>query len=54
MRQPMILRVHIGRLAVDAAALGTLPREQLAAQVEAALARNLSSSDAPATHGAGL
>jgi hypothetical protein len=40
-----IFHIRIGRLVVDAAALGDLPREQLAAQLQSALAHRL--SDAP-------
>jgi hypothetical protein len=40
-----IFHIRIGRLVVDAAALGDLPREQLAAQLQLALTLRL--SDAP-------
>jgi hypothetical protein len=40
------LRVHIGRLVVDAAALGELPSDQLASQLQSALAERLSGNAA--------
>ena len=44
MSTPAIVHLHIRRLVIDDAAVGTLPRDRLAAQIQAALAERLSES----------
>ncbi len=51
---PATLRLRIGRLVIDAAALGNRSREGLRAEVEAALAERLAGGAAPAAGGGGL
>jgi len=43
---PSVLRLHIGRLAIDAAVLGDLPREQFVAEMQTTLAQRLSATAA--------